>query len=332
MSQGKVVCITSGDSDGIGLEVSTKALFKIGPKKNIRFVLFYSARKICRTDALLIKKLEIKFICKTFSSLDEALADKSISTQLLLVRCKSAPAYWVEESAYACLVGKVAVLCTGPLSKPGIKQSGLQDLGHTEILKRICGVKNANMCFIGSSFNVVLASGHQALSKVPSLLNENNLRFAIKNADFMRSYLAPALREKPLGILSLNPHAGDNGLIGDFEKNLLSPLLISLSKEGIKTSAPLVPDVAFHPSNWKRFSFYVALYHDQGLIPFKLIHGFNSGVHLTLGLPICRTSVDHGTAKDLYGKNQADPGSMNDALLWAIKLARAGGWKGNTHV
>jgi 4-hydroxythreonine-4-phosphate dehydrogenase len=102
----------------------------------------------------------------------------------------------------------------------------------------------------------------------------------------------------------------------------LIPLVKRLQGQKTSVLGPLVPDAAFHETNWKKYSFFVSLYHDQGLIPFKMAHGFGSGVNLTLGLPIWRTSVDHGTAKDLFGKNKADPGSMQDALAWAMLLSK----------
>jgi 4-hydroxythreonine-4-phosphate dehydrogenase len=118
-----------------------------------------------------------------------------------------------------------------------------------------------------------------------------------------------------LAIVGVNPHAGEQGLLGD-EEALLRQLL------GADVRGPLVPDAAFLPANWGLYSVYVCPYHDQGLIPFKLVHGFDSGVHMTLGLPFIRTSVDHGTAKDIFGKNKARAGSMKDAITTAIRLAK----------
>jgi len=120
--------------------------------------------------------------------------------------------------------------------------------------------------------------------------------------------------------LGLNPHAGDSGLIGSFDDLVLKPILDRLRQEGFLIEGPLVPDVAFLKTNWKKYLAYVACYHDQGLIPFKMIHGFESGVHLTLGLPFIRTSVDHGTAKDLFDLDHADDRSMREAIKAALEL------------
>jgi 4-hydroxy-L-threonine phosphate dehydrogenase PdxA len=138
-------------------------------------------------------------------------------------------------------------------------------------------------------------------------------------SQFSKNFLRGGDR-KPIGILGLNPHAGDSGLIGQEEKLVIQPAVEKLKKNGFLVEGPLSPDAAFFPPSWKRYCFYVATYHDQGLIPFKLAHQ-HSGAHLTLGLPIWRTSVDHGTAKDIYGKNLANPQSMVDAIKWSILLS-----------
>ena len=124
-----------------------------------------------------------------------------------------------------------------------------------------------------------------------------------------------------MALVGLNPHAGEKGLIGKFESENLKPVLTQIKKKH-SVEGPLVPDAAFFDDNWKKYSTYVCLYHDQGLIPFKMVHGQDSGVHLTLGLPFIRTSVDHGTAKNIFGKNKANPNSMIEAVDWAIKLAK----------
>ncbi|MEK6554999.1 MAG: 4-hydroxythreonine-4-phosphate dehydrogenase PdxA, partial [Bdellovibrionota bacterium] len=131
----------------------------------------------------------------------------------------------------------------------------------------------------------------------------------------------PKLAKKPLALVGLNPHSGEGGLIGNEEISVLNPVLKSLNEKGLKIEGPLVPDSAFLKTNWKKYSFFICPYHDQALIPFKMIHGQDMGVHMTLGLPFVRTSVDHGTAKDIFNKNKANPGSMIDAIKWAMQLA-----------
>ncbi|MCB0363235.1 MAG: 4-hydroxythreonine-4-phosphate dehydrogenase PdxA, partial [Bdellovibrionales bacterium] len=141
-------------------------------------------------------------------------------------------------------------------------------------------------------------------------------------ASRLRKLLKPSLREKPIALVGLNPHAGEDSLIGNEEEKIFLTALKEADRNKIAVEGPLVPDAAFSPENWSRYSVFVCPYHDQGLIPFKMIHGQKSGVHITMGLPFVRTSVDHGTAKNIFGKNRANPNSMVEALKWAIMLAK----------
>jgi 4-hydroxythreonine-4-phosphate dehydrogenase len=311
------IALTTGDSDGIGLEVTLKALGKLGPQKGIQFLLW-------REDSLYaskeIKKLDKKFKRITVESLAEAL--KIEGNYLIDIASDLSPAHWVEESAKACMKDQLQGMATAPLSKVTIKKAGFKDLGHTDILKRVSGAKKVHMGFIGDKFAVVLATGHIPITQITKHLSFSSLAEAILHADEMRKLLPAAKKNKPIGVLGLNPHAGEQGLIGK-EELLLFPELAAWAKEKkIPLQGPLVPDAAFFPQNWNKYSVYVALYHDQGLIPFKMAHGQDSGVHMTLGIPFIRTSVDHGTATDIFGKNKANPSSMSDAIRWAVKFAR----------
>ncbi|MGZ5279578.1 MAG: 4-hydroxythreonine-4-phosphate dehydrogenase PdxA [Pseudobdellovibrionaceae bacterium] len=309
----KKVAITTGDVDGVGLEVTAKALNHLGPQVRTQFYLFRSPESP-------------KFRTPGFqrvqtSDISEALAIQPQKNQLIEILQKSSPAQWVEDVAKSCLQKDFHSMVTAPLSKQEIQNSGFKDLGHTDILKRVSGRKFAFMTFVGPKFNVLLVSGHIPVEKIQNALTTELLKEAVTNALQARALLKPALSRRPLALLGLNPHAGDQGLIGDFEAQVLRPFLKSLPGKP-PIVGPMVPDAAFLEENWKRFSFFVALYHDQGLIPFKMAHGFDVGAHLTLGLPIRRSSVDHGTAKDLFGKNRAKPGSMIEALRWGVRLAR----------
>jgi 4-hydroxythreonine-4-phosphate dehydrogenase len=193
-----------------------------------------------------------------------------------------------------------------------VKASGLKFMGHTGAFRQLCPKSKMHMAFAGKEFNVLLASDHMALESVPKFLNKKTVAEAIKSALEFKSLLGS---KKKIAILGLNPHAGESGMIGNFEKKYLS----NLPKDVV---GPLVPDAAFLKTNWKKYSVFICLYHDQGLIPFKLVHGQDSGVHITMGLPFIRTSVDHGTAFDLYKKNLANPASMLDAIHLNLKLIR----------
>jgi 4-hydroxythreonine-4-phosphate dehydrogenase len=307
----KKIIITTGDGDGIGFEVAAKALARLGPQKNTAFFVWRSPR----VQKNLLSILRKKFTVVSVTTLDEALSQKPASSrQLIEIVSESSPALWVEASASACFEKRAEALVTGPLSKPEILRAGLSDLGHTDILKRVTGQKNAMMSFWGKHFRVLLATGHIPLKDVEAQLTPERLDEVLALALQARSQLPAELAKKPIAVLGLNPHAGDAGLIGAYEEAVLAPWL----RKQRQLVGPLVPDAAFHQENWRKYSFYIALYHDQGLIPFKTVHGF-SGVHVTLGLPLVRASVDHGTAKDLFGKNKADPTSMMDAITWAVR-------------
>ena len=313
------IAITTGDPDGIGVEIAAKALAKLKPVAGVHFMLWRSPRAAKRDLALIDKS----FKRLTVSSWHEALsADVDSPKQIVDIASNLPPAVWVETTAKASHFGHVDAMATAPLSKTAIHAAGFADLGHTDILKRVTGVQELFMGFIGDRFNVLLATAHLPLSEVPAKLTENTVLGALLQADRMRTLLDKRAAKKPLALLGLNPHAGEDGLIGGEEKRIHARALDAAAKRGLNVEGPLVPDAAFFEENWRKYSVFVANYHDQGLIPFKMIHGQRSGVHVTMGLPFVRTSVDHGTAKNIFGKNKADASSMTLAIEWAVRLAR----------
>ncbi|MNS66643.1 4-hydroxythreonine-4-phosphate dehydrogenase 2 [compost metagenome] len=310
------IAITTGDVNGIGFEVAAKALAKLVPQKNVQFLLWRSEA----SEKKYLKLLDKKFERIVVDDLNEAL---KIEGPYLVDICSDlSPTHWVEQTAKACLKKKLSGMATGPLSKSCIQAAGFKDLGHTDILKRISKTKTVNMGFAGNKFNVVLTTGHIPIADVPKKLGFKTIAEALVNADKLRKSLGGLQKNKPIAVLGLNPHAGEQGLIGTEELTFFKNLKAFANERNIPIEGPLVPDAAFFPQNWQRYSVYLALYHDQGLIPFKMIHGQDSGVHISLGIPFVRTSVDHGTAFDIFGKNQANPASMKEAIEWAIKLAR----------
>jgi 4-hydroxythreonine-4-phosphate dehydrogenase len=323
----KKIVITTGDVDGIGLEVTYKALKKLSKsvfKENLFFIYTH-----VNSEKLILKKIKKDFKCH---ALDEN-ADGSLNIddfslffskasnediKLVLISSKRSPADWVFSASKFCMVKYFDALVTAPLSKTLIKSSGYSEIGHTEILQTVSACKNLYMLFLGKFFNVVLLSGHMPLASVPAFINKFDDASLVASLNNIRKLLPSKIKNKPFALLGLNPHAGEDGIIGGQEELHLRDYFKS---QKLSFVGPLVPDAAFLKKNWNTFSIYIASYHDQGLIPFKMIHGQDSGVHITLGLPFVRTSVDHGTAKDLFGKNKANPNSMIDAITWAIKLS-----------
>jgi 4-hydroxythreonine-4-phosphate dehydrogenase len=312
------VAITSGDTDGVGLEVVSKALSRLGKQAGVQFYL-WRAPSCSKKD---LRRIDRSFKRVTVASWPEALRAKvEGGREIVDIASNLSPAHWVEASAQAAKLGHIDGLATAPLSKTAIHEAGMTDIGHTDILKRVSKCKDLYMCFVGKNFSVVLATGHVSLEKVTEELDETSLMGAIKAAAALKK-LQPSKDKRSLALVGLNPHAGEGGLIGSQESTVFKKVLERLKTEKIEVAGPLVPDVAFTEANWKKYSVYVASYHDQGLIPFKMVHK-RHGVHITMGLPFVRTSVDHGTAKDIFGKNLADYHSMLEALKWSVNLCRS---------
>ncbi|MFN3455230.1 MAG: PdxA family protein [Pseudobdellovibrio sp.] len=314
------VAVTTGDPDGIGFEVTAKALYKIGPQKNICFFIFRDHKQ-----ELLQKKyfdlIDKKFSRFTFKSLKSALAfffllkqTHSLNKKFIFdLELESSAADWVIDSTLYCKDKVFSSLVTAPLSKTLIKKSGYDFIGHTGIFRHYFPQNELFMGFVGKYFNVLLTTDHVRLQDVETHLNKKILKHSKEAALNFKKLLKS---KKPIALLGLNPHAGEKGLMGEFESKTLSPVF----KNQFAFSKPLPPDAAFLKENWSKYAFFLCQYHDQGLIPFKMIHGQDSGVHITLGLPFIRTSVDHGTAKDIYNKNLANPNSMIDAIKLNLKL------------
>ena len=209
-------------------------------------------------------------------------------------------------------------IVTAPLSKSQTaKINPSQPLGHTEIIKSELPGIPLRMGVLGRKFNVFLHSHHIPLKEGPAQITKDSIVETLQMALEFRKKLTPIHKFKPLALLGLNPHGGEGGLIGTEEMTEIKGALSHFNTDQV--CGPLVPDVAFQQENWAKYSAYIALYHDQGLIPFKLIHGQSQGIQVTLGLPFIRTSVDHGTAKDIYNLDIANHESMKQAIRWALE-------------
>ena len=217
------------------------------------------------------------------------------------------------------LLKKVAGIVTGPISKLSMNLSGHAYPGHTELLAEKTGAPEYAMMLAGGDFRVVLATIHCALAEVPRLLNRDGLlrlfRLTVKALaqDF-------GLEGVPLAVAALNPHAGEGGMFGREEEEIILPAVREAQAQGLPIQGPFPADTLFWRHRQGDFAAVVCMYHDQGLIPLKLLH-FMDGVNVTLGLPIIRTSVDHGTAYDLAGTGQAASLSLKAAITVAAGMA-----------
>jgi len=224
---------------------------------------------------------------------------------------------YIEEAARLVRQGQLAGLVTCPISKAALKAGGYRFPGHTEMLAELCQAKDFAMMMAGARLRVTLVSIHQPLAEVPAAITlESVLRMITITGRALRDDFG--VREPRLAVAGLNPHAGEEGMFGDEEQRVIVPAVVAGHRAGWLVEGPFPPDTVFHKAAAGQFDAVVAMYHDQGLIPFKLLH-FSDGVNVTLGLPMVRTSVDHGTAYDIAGQGLADPAS----LAAAVSLAEA---------
>lgn len=227
----------------------------------------------------------------------------------------AAMARYIETAVEAVRDGRCSAIVTCPISKKSLQQAGYSYPGHTEMLASLTQAARVRMMMAGPRLKVVLVTIHEALARVPELLTTAEIADCIRmTAEVLRRDFV--IDRPRIAVAGLNPHAGEDGLFGDEEARLIGPAVTATSGM-VEVSGPWPPDTVFYQAAAGRFDAVVAMYHDQGLIPFKLLH-FADGVNVTLGLPLVRTSVDHGTAYDIAGKGLAEPSS----LLAAITLAR----------
>jgi 4-hydroxythreonine-4-phosphate dehydrogenase len=225
---------------------------------------------------------------------------------------------YIAEAARLCLSGHAAAMVTGPINKEALNRAGHHYPGHTELLAELTGAREFVMMLAGERLKVTLVTIHERLSDVPHLLTYDKVLSTIRitNHDVNRYFR----RNPRLAVLALNPHCGEGGLFGDEEERIIGPAVKTAKSEGIDVAGPLSADTLFHFASKGAYDAVVCMYHDQGLIPLKLLH-FDDGVNVTLGLPIIRTSVDHGTAYDLAGSGRASCRSMEAAIRMAAAMA-----------
>jgi 4-hydroxythreonine-4-phosphate dehydrogenase len=218
------------------------------------------------------------------------------------------------------VAGRVAAIATAPINKEAWALAGLPWRGHTELLARLTGAPRVAMMFYSRHLRVVLASVHVALADVPRVLTFEHMVGIIR---LTAGELPRFGFERPkLALAGLNPHAGEHGVIGREDDDVLRPAVEACREAGISIEGPFPADTLFVRAVRGEFDAVVACYHDQGLVPIKLV-AFGHAVNVTLGLPIIRTSVDHGTAFDIAGRGVADPGSLIEAVKLAARLAAA---------
>ena len=218
------------------------------------------------------------------------------------------------------IAGRAGALVTAPVHKGVINDAGFAFSGHTEFLADLADVRRVVMMLIADTLRVALATTHLPLRDVPAAIDRDSLRDTLQiiQRELIERF---DIAEPVIGVLGLNPHAGEGGYLGTEEREIIEPVIEQLRGEGIRLEGPLPADTAFVPRNLERLDAVLAMYHDQGL-PVLKFAGFGHAVNMTLGLPFIRTSVDHGTALDLAGSGKADAGSLQAAIALARSLKK----------
>lgn len=307
------LALTAGDPTGIGPEVIFKALPGAATAHpGVRFVVFGPVAA-CAAAAERFAGGDLEALRVTL--VPTPGAERTAGAALLAL----------EAAAHACLAGDCDALVTGPVSKEASLRAGVKFTGQTEYLADLAGTSEVTMLLLGPDdrgrwLRVALATTHLPLRQVADALEPAAITRAIRHASEACRRLG--LPRRRVGVCGLNPHAGEGGLLGDEELRLIAPAIALAREAGAEVAGPLPADTLFHQALRGDFDAVVAMYHDQGLAPLKMI-AFDCGVNWTLGLPFPRTSPDHGTAFDIAGRGVANPSSMRAAMDLAVKLAAA---------
>jgi 4-hydroxythreonine-4-phosphate dehydrogenase len=323
-----VIGITLGDAAGIGPEIVVKAVSSGRLPPNFQYTIIGDAGvldRACRSLGVRPSFDLIEVGKHDLASVEPGKPDK---------RAAKAAAEWLDHGVKLARARKIAALVTAPLNKAALHMAGIKVPGQTELLGKLSRAKRIAMMLVGQFqkpppvpgalaptawLRVALATTHLALKDVPRAITKQKIFDVI---ELTHAALASfGVQRRRIGVAGLNPHAGDNGTFGNEEIKIIAPAVEAAVKKGIIAIGPRPADTIFHEAYKGEFDAVVAMYHDQGLGPLKML-AFDTGVNLTLGLPFIRTSPDHGTAYDIAGRNVANPASFLAAVQLAIKLAR----------
>jgi 4-hydroxythreonine-4-phosphate dehydrogenase len=327
--------ITLGDPAGVGAEVILKALadrgraafapLVIGDLATLRDT---AARLKVEADLVPAGEAELAVAPRARDTrVIRVLADGALSPRARrpgrpTLEGGAASYRYIETAVRLARAGSIAAIVTAPINKASVTRAGHPISGHTELLQRLTGAREVRMMLAGARLRVVLVTTHIALGAVPAALSTRAVtRTIIIAHEHLRRY--HRLSRPRLAVAGLNPHAGEHGLFGSEEAVIIAPAIRRAAQAGAAASGPHPADSLFFRAAAGEFDAVISMYHDQGLIPLKLLH-FHDAVNVTLGLPIVRTSPDHGTAYDIAGRGIADPGSMAAALALAARMAARG--------
>lgn len=323
--------ITMGDAAGVGPELCLRALQSSALTGLCRPVVFGSAALLRRVAAVCNIPFEAAVVPSRALLAgglppgnvplvvdDDMPGADAVTPGVVQPACGAAAFRYVQLAVQAAQQGWIRAVVTAPLHKEALQLGGVPYPGHTEMLAALTGTRRYCMMMASPEINVCLATTHIALAQVATELTAARIGEVIRLADdAMRRFGRPSPR---LTVCGLNPHAGEHGLFGDEEQRLILPAVQAARADGLLVSDPLPPDTAFIPSMREKTDAYIVMYHDQGLIPFKML-AFETGVNVTLGLPFVRSSVDHGTAFDIAWQGKASAESLKAAVQTAVHLS-----------
>ena len=324
-----IIGITMGDPVGIGPEIILLSLINPSIYEVCRPLVIGDSRILGAAKKIIQSRLEIEAIkkpddgtyrCGIVDVLNISELDPDKTTWgKPTVQTGGAMVRYITAAADLAIKQRIEAMVTCPINKMAMQLSGCHYSGHTELLAERSKSNEFAMMLAGERLRVVLVTIHVPLRDVPDILSRQKIVKTIKltwqalNERF-------GIKAPRIAVSGLNPHAGEGGMFGDEEENIIAPAIQDAEAQGFYASGPFPPDTVFYHAAKRRYDAVVCMYHDQGLIPFKLIH-FNTGVNTTLGLPIIRTSVDHGTAYDIAGAGIANPGSLIAAINMAARQA-----------
>ncbi len=317
-----IIAVTSGEPAGVGPELCLSLAAHAWPARIVvlgdRDLLAQRARRLGLDIVLADYQVDQPAAPGSLEVLHEALDVPSIAGRLD-VRNACYVVALLDRALAACLSGEFAAMVTAPVHKGLINDGGIPFTGHTEYLAEHSGTPRVVMMLAGAGLRVALATTHLALAEVPAAITRAELETTLRilHRDLQQRF---GIAQPRILVAGLNPHAGEGGHMGREEIEVITPVLAALRLEGMDLVGPLPADTLFTPGVLAGSDAQLAMYHDQGLAVLKYA-AFADGVNITLGLPIIRTSVDHGTALDLAGSGRADPRSLHAAVECALTLA-----------
>ncbi|MEI6634312.1 MAG: 4-hydroxythreonine-4-phosphate dehydrogenase PdxA [Chlamydiota bacterium] len=325
-----ILAVTMGDPGGIGPEVALKAVSRNSVRRACRPVLIGDIA-VLRKCAGLLRRPAPLIHARGMDALPAETSAIPVINPCASVRAHrwaavrgdygAAAMQYVRYAVRAARAGEADGIVTAPICKEAIHRAGYRLQGHTDFLAHLTGVKEHAMMLTGRGLRVVLVTIHVSIVRVSRLITRAAVLRTIRLA--RDACLRMGVRNPRVAVCGLNPHAGEAGAFGREEITAIVPAIRAAAREGIDARGPFPADTFFVARNRRGFDIVVAMYHDQGLIPLKML-AFDRGVNVTLGLPVVRTSPDHGTAFDIAGKGVADPESMTEALLLAARMCARG--------